>query len=63
MATEKEFYTVKDIMQKMGIGKNKAYKLFRAKAFPAIKCGNSYIIHKDQFERWIKINSGACFIL
>ena len=50
------FYTTKDLMSILHIGKNKATELMRQKDFPSTKFGNKYIVRKDKFdeffERW-----------
>lgn len=52
-AQENKVYTIKDIQDYLGIGKNTAYKLLKLPNFPVIKIGKKYIIPKDSFEEWI----------
>ena len=51
---ENKVYTIKDIQNYLGIGKNHAYKLFKLQGFPVIKIGKKYIIPKDLFEEWVR---------
>lgn len=53
---ENKVYTIKDIQDYLGIGKNNAYKLIKLPNFPVIKIGKKYIIPKDAFEEWINKN-------
>ena len=47
------FYTVEDIQQLLGIGRNSAYKLVNRKEFPTIYVGNRIIIPSDLFQSWV----------
>lgn len=51
---ESKVYTIKDIQNYLGIGKNNAYKLLKLQGFPVIKIGKKYIIPKDLFEEWVR---------
>jgi predicted DNA-binding transcriptional regulator AlpA len=51
--TAPSFYTVTDIQQILGIGRNSAYKLVAGKGFPAVYVGNRIIVPTDHFEEWI----------
>lgn len=53
---EREFLTVKDIMQKMGISKNTAYKLIHEKGLKASRVGNMVMVRESDFEDWLVEN-------
>lgn len=40
-------YTVKDLQEQLGIGRDTAYALMHAKGFPSIKIGGRYFVSKD----------------
>ena len=48
--------TVKDIMQKMGISKNTAYKLIHEKGLKASRVGNMVMVREADFEAWLVEN-------
>lgn len=41
--------TVKDVQMFLGIGKEKAYKMFKDKRFPSFQLGNRHYVRKDKF--------------
>lgn len=45
---------VKDIMARMGIGRDKAYELIANEEFHTIKVGRRYLVHEEVFENWLK---------
>lgn len=49
-----QYYTVKDIQQIIGCGRDVAYALVHSKSFPSTKIGKTYYIDKVEFERWRK---------
>lgn len=51
---DSKVYTIKDIQNYLGIGKNNAYKLLKTPSFPVIKIGKKYVIPKDLFEEWVR---------
>ena len=51
--TAVKFYSVADLQQLLGIGRNAAYKLVRSKGFPAISVGNRIIIPMALFDVWV----------
>lgn len=55
------FYTPKDIMRILKISQWKAYQLFSAKGFPAIKIGGSLRIEKNKFVEWCNQYAGESF--
>ena len=51
-------FTVKDVMEIMGIGRDKAYALFRAKSFPATRLGRQAFVTESNFNDWLNNNAG-----
>lgn len=45
---------VKDIMSKMGIGRDRAYEIIKSGEFRSIKVGRRYLVHEEVFENWLK---------
>ncbi len=54
MQEERVMIGVTEIMQMMGIGRNRAYEIIKQKEFPSIKVGRRYLVHKEVFEKWLK---------
>lgn len=54
----KRVYTVEDIMDMLGIGKNAAYELVKSGKFHCVKVGSHYRISKKAFEEWLEGNGG-----
>lgn len=48
-----EILEVKDIMEKLHIGRNSAYALMKTKNFPSIKIGRRYIVFANDFEKYL----------
>ncbi len=53
---EKKTYTVSDIMEVLGIGRNAAYKLVNSNQFRIIRVGRSIRISKESFDEWLNKN-------
>lgn len=49
----KRVYTVAEIQDMLGIGKNQAYSLIKRQEFPARKCGKKLLIPKVGFDAWL----------
>ena len=60
---EKIYYTVKEVQQLIGCGRDVAYSLVRSKAFPKTKIGKTYFVDKEEFEKWRKKNLYNEFII
>lgn len=45
--------TVYDVRDFLGIGQRQAYELVRSEGFPAKKLGNTYMIQKENFLKWL----------
>lgn len=48
----------KDLMNLMGIGRDKAYSLMRARTFPSTKLGKTYFVTMDSLQTWLHDNAG-----
>ena len=46
--------TVKDIQEKLHMGRNNTYKLINQKGFPKIVIGKKILIPEEEFEKYIK---------
>lgn len=55
---EKRVYTVEEIMDMLGIGKNAAYELVKSGKFHCVKVGNNYRVPKSAFDKWLNGNGG-----
>lgn len=55
--------TVKDLQRELNIGRDSAYALMRAKAFPSIKIGRRYFVSKEALARWLERYQGRQFIM
>ncbi|ASA26328.1 hypothetical protein B9T62_14035 [Paenibacillus donghaensis] len=51
---EKVMIGIKDIMKKMGIGRDNAYVIIKRKEFHAIKVGRRYLVHEEVFDKWLR---------
>lgn len=47
---------VKDLMQLMKIGRDKAYDLMRSDGFPSFRIGKSYRVSEEAYNRWASEN-------
>ena len=47
--------TVKDIQEKLHMGRNNTYKLINQKGFPKIVIGKKILIPEEEFEKYIKL--------
>ena len=50
--------TVKDVAEKLNIGKNKAYALMTARNFPSIRLGCTYRVFESDLYEYLKGNRG-----
>ena len=60
---DKDILKVKDIMNYLGIGRDKAYSLMKSKSFPATQIGNTYFVTNKNFTRWLEDYAGKEFVL
>lgn len=49
----KRTYSVTEIQEMLGIGKNQAYTLVKSGEFKTVKIGNSIRISKKSFDEWL----------
>lgn len=50
---EKRTYTVEEIQNILGVGKNVAYNLVKTKAFHSVRIGGNIRISKRSFDAWL----------
>lgn len=48
--------TVKELQEKLNIGRDKAYDLMHAKCFPSIKIGGRYYVQEVALQEWLTKN-------
>ena len=53
----KQFYSVEEIRQIMGISRATAYTLAKSKNFPAVRVGARILIPTEQFHQWIEASA------
>ncbi len=54
---------VKDLQKIMPIGRDKAYALMHARAFPAIKIGGRYFVSENALHKWLESHAYKQVIL
>lgn len=54
---------VEDLMEIMGIGRDKAYALLNSEAFPSTRVGRSCFVTQKNFELWLDNYAGREFEL
>ena len=47
-----EYYSVNEIQEIIGCGRQKAYKIVNCKGFPKTRIGRSFYIDKKEFDKW-----------
>ncbi len=57
---EKRTYTVPEIQDILGIGKNSAYSLVKSGAFRIVRIGGSIRVSKKSFDKWLDEKSQVC---
>lgn len=60
---ETEIMRLEDIMEVLGIGRDKAYALLKSPFFPATKIGRTYFVTADHFKEWLDKYAGKEFYL
>ena len=58
-----EILGIKDLMDCMKIGRDKAYSLMKSKSFPSMKIGKTYIVTSANLNRWLDENAGRNIII
>lgn len=56
-------YNTKQVAEVLGIGTNKALSLMRSEGFPSFKLGNTYLVERVAFERWLASVKNTTFWL
>jgi excisionase family DNA binding protein len=54
LMSERLVYTVEELGQVLGIGKNKAYELVSQNNFPSFKVGKKILINKEALSKWVQ---------
>ena len=44
---------VKDVQERLNIGRDTAYALVKSKSFPSFQIASTYLTPEDQLEEWI----------
>lgn len=57
---EKRTYTVPEIQDILGIGKNSAYALVKSGAFRTVRIGGSIRVSKKSFDKWLDEKNQVC---
>ena len=57
-----QMLTVKELSEILHIGRDKAYALMHAKAFPAMKIGGRYYVSKSALEKWVEVHTHKTFV-
>lgn len=55
--------TTPELMEELGIGKDKAYALMRSEGFPSMRVGKSYCVARGHLKKWIDDCVGKNIIL
>jgi len=53
-ATEKEWLSLKDVQQMLGIGRTKAYELVATGELPAVRIGRCIRVNRKELENWLR---------
>ncbi len=55
---ELQILRVKDLMDYLKIGKDRAYALMRSSSFPSTQIGKTYFVTVTNFQSWLQDNAG-----
>nr|WP_289063453.1 helix-turn-helix domain-containing protein [uncultured Anaerostipes sp.] len=55
--------TVRELQELLHIGRDKAYALMHAKAFPSIKIGGQYYVSREELDKWLNRYAYKEFVL
>lgn len=58
-----KIFTVEDIKERMGFGRDRSYALMKSKGFPATRIGKTYYVTEENFYKWLNDYAGKEFIL
>ncbi len=59
-SVEKRIYTVNEIQEMLGIGRNSAYTLVNSGVFKTVRIGGSIRISKQSFDEWLDKTCQVC---
>lgn len=54
---------VKELMNYLGIGRDKAYALMKTPSFPSVQIGKTYIVSVIKLEKWLEDSINRKIIL
>ena len=57
---EKRIYTVDEVQDILGIGRNSAYSLVKSGVFHSVRIGGNIRISKKSFDDWLDNQMNAC---
>ena len=57
---EKRIYTVDEIQDILGIGRNAAYRLVKSEVFHSVRIGGNIRISKKSFDEWLDNKMNPC---
>ena len=57
---EKRIYTVDEIQDILGIGRNSAYNLVKSSVFHSVRIGGNIRISKKSFDEWLDKQMDTC---
>lgn len=57
---EKRIYTVDEIQDILGIGRNSAYSLVKSGVFHSVRIGGNIRISKKSFDEWLDNQMNTC---
>ena len=63
MRKEIKVLYAKDLMEILGIGRDRAYTLMRSAGFPSTKFGHTYFVTEENFNIWLNNNAGKTYKL
>jgi predicted DNA-binding transcriptional regulator AlpA len=58
MENNPTYLKLKDIQKILPLGKTTIYKLFQLDGFPGMRIGSTYVVEKNEFLKWLKLNEG-----
>jgi excisionase family DNA binding protein len=53
---QREWFTISEVQELLGIGSTKAYELVQTGELPAIRIGRSLRVHRRDIEEWAEKN-------
>ena len=61
MENNKKLITMKEFIQKYGLGSNRAYNMVNSKGFPCIRMGKKILIIADKVDEFLENSIGKTF--